>query len=149
MNKPLHLIWEGPDLVGKTTTRKLVEKRRKGKDIVIDRFLGSNIVYGHVFDRYTKEEFDRLYLDEYKFSKLFNPILIYLWAPVKEIRKRAKETRHEKISKKNLEKTLDMFNKYFDEITEYKNKIKIDTSKFNQEEVVNQIINYLNYVENK
>lgn len=149
MNKPLFLIWEGPDLVGKTTTRKLVEKQREGKDIVIDRFLGSNIVYGHVFDRYSKEDFDRLYFNEYKFSKLFNPVLIYLWAPVVEIQKRAKEMKHEKISKKNLIKTLNMFDKYFDEMTEYKNKIKINTNKYKQKEVVEQIIDFLNYVENK
>ena len=144
----MYLVYEGPDRVGKTTTRKLVEKQRNGKDIVIDRFLGSNIVYGMIFKRYNVEELKILYVDDYRFASMFKPVLIYLYAPVKEIIKRMKKDKHEKIDKEVLEQTLIEYDKYFDRCG-YEHKLKIDTSLHKQEEVVRQILTYLDYVEGR
>ncbi len=144
----MYIVYEGTDQSGKTTTRKLVEKQRDGKDIVLDRFIGSNIVYGFIFKRYTLEEYRLLYVDDYRFASMFKPVLIYLYAPVKEIIKRMEKDNHEKIDKEILEKTLKEYNKYFKRCG-YENKIKIDTSKNKQSEVVKKIIKFLNHVESK
>jgi len=144
----MYLIYEGTDRVGKTTTRKLVEKQRNGKDVVIDRFIGSNIVYGMIFHRYTEEELKILYVDDYRFASMFKPVLIYLYAPVKEIIKRLKKDKHEKIDKEVLEQTLIEYDKYFDRCG-HEHKLKIDTSLHKQEEVVRQILTYLDYVEGR
>ncbi|MFA5394996.1 MAG: hypothetical protein WC346_03155 [Methanogenium sp.] len=144
----MFIVYEGTDCSGKTTTRKLVEKQRDGKDVVIDRFIGSNIVYGLIFKRYTEEKFKILYVDDYRFASMFNPVLIYLYAPVKEIVKRMKKDGHEEIDKEILTKTLKEYNKYFDRCG-YENKIKINTSRYDQKDVVKKIINFLKHVENK
>lgn len=141
-----YLIYEGPDLVGKTTTRKLVEKQRDGKDVVIDRFIGSNIVYGILNNRYTEEEIKSLHDDEFKFSATFRPVLIYLYAPLEEILKRIKQDSHIEIDSEKIKKTIEEFEKYYEQ-SQYKNKIKIDTSKFNKEEVASQILEYLKHIE--
>jgi len=144
----MYITYEGLDQSGKTTTRKLVEKQRDGKDVVLDRFIGSNIVYGLIFKRYTEEELQILYIDDYRFASMYKPVLVYLYAPVKEIIKRMKKEKHEKINKEILEQTLIEYDKYFDRCG-YENKIKIDTSLHKQPEVVNIIIGFLKHVENK
>lgn len=143
-NKILFLIWEGPDEVGKTSTRKMIEKKRYGKDIMIDRFIISNLVYGEIYDRYTDDE--KAYLDfkNERLKALINPVLIYLYAPVDVIIERIKRDRHEDIDKEVLEKTIKKYDEYFEKST-YNYKIKIDTSKYNQDIVVRKILNYLNY----
>jgi thymidylate kinase len=145
-NRLTYLIYEGPDCVGKTTTRKLVEKQRDGKDIVLDRFIGSNIVFGAINMRYTLDEMQSLWFDDYLFVARFNPVLIYLYAPVETLIERISKTKHENIDREKLEKTISEFDKYFEK-ADHKFKIKIDTSKHNQEEVVRQIINFLQHAE--
>jgi len=147
-NKLLYLVWEGPDQSGKTSTRKLVEKQRDGKDVVLDRFIGSNIVYGKVFGRYTKEEIDDLYEDDSEFIYVFKPVLIYLYAPIECLIERIKKDKHEDINSDLLTKTLTEYDEYFEKC-HYENKIKIDTNIYNQNEVVRQIINFLSNIENK
>lgn len=144
----LYLIYEGTDRAGKTSTRKLVEKYRKGKDVVIDRFIGSNIVFGKVFERYNDSEIKKLYDDERNFASMYEPVLIYLYSSSDVILKRIKKDNHEKIDKEIIEKTLEEYNIYFDN-SYIKNKIKINTEKFNQDEVVKIIINYLAAYNNK
>ncbi len=144
----MYLVYEGSDQVGKTTTRKLVEKERNGKDVVLDRFIGSNIVYGKVFDRYTKDEIDKLYEDDSEFVYVFKPVLIYLYAPVKCLIERIKKDKHEDIDSDLLRKTLAEYDEYFEKC-HYENKIKIDTNIYDQNEVVRQIINFLLTAENK
>lgn len=143
----LFLIYEGPDQVGKTTTRKCVEKRRQGKDIGIDRFIGSNLVYGKLFNRYSNQEELELLQADNNFRS-FSPVLIYLTAPLETILERIKKDKHEHIDINLLRNTLIEFEKYF--LTcPYKYKIKIDTSKKTQTEVVNNLIEYIENVENE
>ena len=144
----MYIIWEGLDRSGKTTTRKLVEKQRNGKDIVIDRFIGSNIVYGKLYKRYSKEELQKLYNDEQCFRSFFDSVLIYLYAPVNVIIKRIEKDKHEKIDKIKLKKTSKEFNEYYKKCS-FENKIKINTDKNTQKEVVNKILNYLKTIENE
>jgi len=144
----MYIIYEGPDQVGKTTTRKLVEEQRNGKDVVIDRFIGSNIVYGTVNIRYTLEELRYLYIDDFLFVAKFKPVLIYLYAPVNVLLERIKKDKHEEIDEDHLINTSTEYDRYYERCG-YKNKIKINTSKFKQTEVVKQIIKFLKNVENK
>lgn len=144
----MYIVYEGADQTGKTTTRKLVEKLRDGKDVVIDRFIGSNIVYGVTGLRYTIAELQCLYVDDARFASMFKPALIYLHAPIEILIKRIKKDKHEKIDKEKLAKTLLEYDKYFERCG-YEKKIKIDTSKFTQLKVVRQIINFLREIENK
>lgn len=138
----MFIVYEGPDQSGKTTTRKLIEKIRDGKDVVIDRFIGSNIVYGVIDMRYFKEELKSLYIDDYRFASMFKPVLIYLYAPTEILIQRIKKEKHETIDEKKLKRTLLEYDKYFKRCG-YDKKIKIDTSKYKQSEVVKQIINFL------
>jgi len=142
----MFIIYEGTDRSGKTSTRKLVEKQRNGKDVVIDRFIGSNIVYGNVFNRYTEDEKISNTNLEIKFSIMFKPVLIFLYAPVEEIIKRMKKDNHEDIDMKILESTLEEYYKYF-ETAPYEYKIKINTNEYDREKVVELILEYLKYVE--
>ena len=144
----MYIVYEGPDRVGKTTTRKLVEKQRDGKDIVIDRFIGSNIVYGIVGLRYTLEEFQCMYVDDARFAKMFNAVLIYLYAPMKTILERMEKDGHEEIGEEKLKMSLEQYDKYYKRCG-YEHKIKIDTSKYNQEKVVEKILKFLKNVERK
>ena len=144
----MYLVYEGPDAVGKTTTRKLVEKQRDGKDVVLDRFIGSNIVYGRVFNRYSKEEISNLYLDDCNFVFTFYPVLIYLYAPAEVLFERIKKDKHKKISVDLLRKTILEYDLYFDR-SFCRNKIKINTNQFLQNKVVDQILKFLKDVENK
>jgi len=146
MKRNFYLIFEGIDRVGKTTTRKLVEKERNVKDTGIDRFIGSSIVYGKIYKRYSKKEFEKLYNDEYLFSTTFDTILIFLYSSVDITIKRIEESGHEKIDKKLLTETLKEFNNYYEK-SSFKNKIKIDTGKYSQKEVVEKILNYLKKIE--
>ncbi len=143
-----YLIFEGPDQSGKTSTRKIVEKLRNGTDVVIDRFIGSNIVYGVINMRYTVGELECLYIDDYRFASMFKPVLIYLYAPIEVLIQRIKKDKHEEINEEKLTKTLLEYDNYFDRCG-YEKKIKIDTSTYTQSEVVRQIINFLQNVKNK
>jgi len=142
LNRIRYLIWEGPDEVGKTSTRKLVEKSRKGRDIMIDRFIGSNLIYGKLFKRYTEQELKEIEIEEKMFIRMFDPVLIYLYAPVKTIVERIKKDKHEAINMTLLKKTLKEYNEYYEK-SEILNKIKIDTSKYKQDEVVHIINSFL------
>ena len=78
----------------------------------------------------------------------FNPILIYFTAPLETLLKRIKKDQHEHIDTDLLRKTLIEFEKYY--LTcPYQHKIKVDTSKNTQEEIVNILINFIENVENK
>jgi len=144
----MYIVFEGPDQVGKTTTRKLVEQQRNGKDIVIDRFIGSNIVYGIIGMRYSVEELQCLYIDDFIFAAKFKPVLVYLYAPVGVLIGRIKKDGHEEIDEDKLTKTILEYDGYFERCG-YEDKIKIDTSLFDQTEVVKQIIKFLKNVEYK
>ena len=142
------LVYEGPDQVGKTTTRKTIEKIRHGKDVGIDRFIGSNLVYGNLFSRYSKEEELELLKADNVFNLCYNPILIYLTAPLEVIKNRIKKDNHEHIDIDLLKKTIVEFEKYY--LTcPYNNKIRVDTSEKTQSEVVQDIIVFIKNVENK
>jgi thymidylate kinase len=142
----LYIIFEGPDRVGKTSTRALVHKIRNQKDNALDRFIGSMIVYGNIFGRYSIVDEIKQYDDEKKFVNMFETSLIYLYAPAETIIERIENDNHTELDKELIEKELKEFDKYF-ERTNIKNKIKIDTSKFSQEEVVEKIIVFLNNIE--
>lgn len=137
-----YIIFEGPDGSGKTSTLNLVKKFRNQEDNILDRFIGSMIVYGKIFGRYGKRDIYSQYFQDYIFNTFFTPILIYLYAPVDVLIKRLEKNGHEKIDKKVLGKALKEFDKYYEKCC-YTNKLKIDTSKYSQKEVVRKIIKFL------
>lgn len=142
----MHLIiFEGPDQSGKTSTRKMVEKRMNFRDVGVDRFIGSCIVYGRVFNRFTKEQEAEFVEANLKLKNL-NPVLIYLTAPIETIIERMNNTNHEVIDKTLLAKTIHEFDKYYVECP-YDYKIKLDTSKRTQEQIVDLLVEYLSYLD--
>ena len=144
----MFIVYEGPDRVGKTTTRKMIEKLRRGKDVGIDRFIGSNLVYGNLFGRYSNQEELNLLKSDFDFSKSLKPILIYLTAPLEIIRERIKKDNHEHLDIDLLRKTIIEFEKYY--LTcPYIDKIRIDTSKYTQQEVVYMLIKFIEDVEHE
>lgn len=78
-DKPDLIILEGPDKAGKSTVYQAFRKATFYQPLVIDRFIGSNIVYDQLHDRLDKHTAH--YNMEVRLKDIFNPLVVYLWAP--------------------------------------------------------------------
>jgi len=76
------IILEGPDKAGKSTIYQHLRRATSYQPLVIDRFIGSNIVYDQVHGRkeadYTKEEW--LAIEE-RLKSIFRPVVVFLKVP--------------------------------------------------------------------
>jgi len=81
--KPDLIILEGPDKAGKSTIYQAFRKATSYQPLVIDRFIGSNIVYDQLHGRSSiKSDIIKGYYEtEKKLLEIFNPLVVYLSAP--------------------------------------------------------------------
>ncbi len=142
------LIFEGPDKSGKTTLRELIRKVRNHEDVTLDRYFGSMIVYGRLFNRYTEKEVKEWYEKERIMDIWFSPVLVYVKCSVEKMQERIKENSHEPIAQDFLKKTIEEYDRYFDE-SQYKYKLTIDTSLLTIEETCDKLVDYMNKIEKK
>jgi len=92
--KPDLVILEGPDKAGKSTIYQAFRKATSYQPLVIDRFLGSNIVYDQLHGR-SKMQLNTIqeyYETEKKLLEIFNPLVVYLYAPVSVLLVRSMQT---------------------------------------------------------
>lgn len=119
------LIFEGPDKCGKSSLRESIRKERNHRDVTLDRFFGSMIVYGRVFKRSKAEELSFLNSD-WRFAKDFNPLLVVCTANKRDILRRMELTSHQRIRDGTISKTLAAYKNYYKWYPG--NKILINTS---------------------
>lgn len=84
MNKPILVILEGADKVGKTSVHKILGRETEHSILIIDRFIGSYIAYGEINGRNDPPK-EELYEIENKLQELFTPLVVYLHAPIQEL----------------------------------------------------------------
>ena len=80
--KPDLVILEGADKSGKSTIYQAFRRATSYQPLVIDRFIGSNIVYDQLHGRTHSGSIEEYYEIEDKLSEIFNPLLVYLHAPI-------------------------------------------------------------------
>ena len=141
-NKQTIVIIESTDGCGKTTIKKALERASNWKYIVLDRFIGSDIVYDAIYNR--KNRARMLLKLENNLTKIANVLLIYLDCNLNEQLRRLKIKKEDKIIIKNISIAKKLFEEYLDNTN--LNYIIIDTSKNTINKCVEDIINF---VENK
>lgn len=93
-NKPDLVILEGPDKAGKSTIYQAFRRATNYQPLVIDRFLGSNIVYDQLHGRtnMSSDTVKEYYRTEDRLLETFNPLVVYLYAPVSVLLARSVQT---------------------------------------------------------
>ena len=127
MSKPKILILEGADKVGKTSLYQAYRRATAYQPYVIDRFIGSNIVYDKLYGRETRSAED--YLEDEAELGGFDVFLAVLTAPHEIIEQRIRESEKGvdlKVALANFIEADRLFREYF-EMSGFK-KALIDTS---------------------
>ena len=127
------IILEGANASGKSTIFKALQREVDYQLLVLDRFLGSHIVFDQMRGRsdYTAAHY---YVTEGRLKEIFNPLVVYLHAPIEilqgrcEFRKRAKQDSFDGIERKPAEfaRVLDIYSTYLDNTC--LDVMRIDTS---------------------
>lgn len=133
---PTFIMIEGVDRTGKTTLQHRLNKATKFKYIIIDRSYLSHIVYNEVYNREYKEE-NYKELEDIFYN--MNTLLIYLYADKNTLQKRLNE--EDKYQSIDIEKDLNVYNKYFNRCKLH--KISIDTSIYNLDQVFELALNFI------
>ena len=135
------IILDGCSLSGKTTLRNILYKEYSSSLLVIDRFTPSNWVYDYLRGNNRKREIIKF---EGIFDLIFRPILFILFTSSessikREIKRRnsTKEIHNDKIF--DIHNELLAFDKYYNEICQYKDKSRIDTSNISVDECLSLI----------
>ena len=145
MSKPLLIVLEGGDKVGKSTIYQALRRATHYQPFVIDRFIGSNIVYDKMYGR-TSIADNRA--AELALMEKFEVILVLLDAPEEELilRIEANEEGADKaIALDNICDTKPLFKDYF-LAAPYHHKILIDTTHA-VDECVREITDYINEID--
>ena len=131
------IVLEGIDKTGKTTILKTLHVLTNYQFVIIDRFTGSNIVYG-VFH---KREIDipKLLTLEQELVKSKTVIPVYLVANKKEISKRIRKHQEKDIEIKDIDGLMLLYKKYM--LKSPFNYFILDTSYKTAEECAMMIYN--------
>lgn len=125
----------GPDRAGKDTLIQEVHKQTKFAHCVMNRNPVCYSVFVEYYNRDKKLIDEAMDIDS-ALSKAPGATLIYVTANTEDLVQRCKDTNHE-ILDFDYQKTL--YDKYF-EMSKYPNKLTINTSEENMEEVVKKWI---------
>ena len=140
-NKPKFIIYDGLDRGGKSSTLQLVWKARDKIDTCIDRGILSNIVYNAIFDRNVDLSEYIKYLPDVE-----GVIYLYFFASAESLKQRAIATNDDMYSITEIKEQKEVFDNAFELLkSKYKHVkfIKINTSLFNQKEIVKKILEEL------
>lgn len=141
--KPLLIILEGGDKVGKSSIYQLLRRATQYGPLVIDRFTGSNMVYDTVYLRGRNP--DMLLKKESELTTIFNVVLFVLVADTETQEQRISLGEfglNKRIALDNFKQVNTAFMKYID-ISEYKFKYVIDTSSLGERATVRAILEQL------
>lgn len=141
--KPLLVILEGGDKVGKSAVYQLFRRATKYGPLVIDRFTGSNIVYDLFYGRERDiEAYSRI---EAKMTDIFNVVVFVLVTDLEEQQKRIEKLETDKMKPVALENFRDideLFREYAHN-TGYAFSYIVDTTNVTAEETVQLMIHEL------
>lgn len=104
------IILEGVDKVGKTTIMKTLHEITDHRYVIVDRFTGSNLVYG-IF-RKRKMKVEDYFNIEKELAKTKTILPVYLIASKKEIVKRIRRHQEEDIMFKDIDPLMLLYKKY-------------------------------------
>lgn len=145
--KPDLVILEGSDKAGKSTIYQAFRRATDYQPLIIDRFIGSNIVYDQLYERKDSEEIEEYYQLENELVKVFNPLVVYLWAPISTLLNRSIQKGEIESERYDIENISWYYNEYLNDTS--LDVIGIDTSIHSVEEVVKIIMNTLSYRQDK
>lgn len=138
--KPLLIVLEGVDKVGKSTIYQQLRRATHYQPLVIDRFIGSNIVYDRVYNR--PSNIPAYYKTEAQLGQIFTLVVVYLTCAEGELITRMKLNE----TGENLEKAVanhrkadEQYNKYLQN-TKADLVIKLDTTHISVDEAVSKIL---------
>lgn len=138
--KPLLIVLEGVDKVGKSTIYQQLRRVTHYQPLVIDRFIGSNIVYDRVYGR--PSNIPAYYETERKLKEIFTLVVVYLTCGERELltRMELKET-GENLEKAvaNHKRASAQYDKYLQN-TKADLVIKLDTTNISVDEAVSKIL---------
>jgi len=141
--KPILLILEGGDKVGKSTVYQLLRRSTDYQPLVIDRFIGSNIVYDQFYGR--ESDLNKYREAETELLKIFDVYLILLVTDPDTQRVRICKEEQGIDKERALENYLKI-DRLFRDYIQWSNiahKLIIDTSRGDPQQVVNQIVNFV------
>lgn len=142
MEKPKLIILEGVDKTGKSSVYQAFRKMTDYGPLVIDRFLGSNYAYDFFWKRnhHIKDYGYR----ERLLNNIFDVYLIYLVCDENELNKRLKKGKEDYnfAPIKRIRMVDKLFYLYFN-LSNFKNKTIINTSKTTPEETSELIVKFM------
>lgn len=147
-NKRNLVILEGPNCSGKSTIFKALQREADYQLLVLDRFLGSHIVFDQIRGR-SGYDSSHYFAIEHQLEEIFNPLIVYLHAPLTILYERYKfrnsihRDDFDSIERKPEEfaRVIDLYNIYLNR-TPF-DVMRIDTSELNEDSIVMAIIRYL------
>jgi len=129
MKKKL-VIFEGPDKSGKSTLYQAYRKATDYQPLVIDRWIGSQIVYDSIWGREDKSK--DWHKHEKELEALYDVYLVVVTAPVSTLRRRITkdetDEKERKVALRTYREADELFRQYLEQ-SNFKNKILVDTSK--------------------
>lgn len=137
--KPDLIILEGPDKSGKSTIYQAFRRATSYQPLVIDRFIGSNIVYDQLHGRTSidSDTIRRYYETEEKLLETFNPLVVYLYAPTSVLLARSVQARELESEEFDIQSIGWYYEKYLEQTS--LEVIKINTHTCPKEAVVRAI----------
>jgi len=142
------VILEGPNASGKSTIFKALQREVDYQLLVLDRFLGSHIVFDWMRQRsdYNSNHYFEI---EKQLKEVFNPLVVYLHAPISILQRRYDFRRGTEkdpfdITERNpedLHRVINAYNSYL-QYTPL-DTMRIDTSEMDVITTVRAIIYYL------
>lgn len=139
-HKPCLIILEGVDRTGKTTVQSHLDQVSNYRNFVLIRGPIGFLTYNKIYDKKVKEKY---YLELEEQLLKVRHFVIFLYAPLEVLEKRAKETNQKKPLPKGgtWEEHLKTYNFYYEKSK--LNKIKFDTSKWTALEIAEQVLGIL------
>ena len=137
--KPDLVILEGSDKAGKSTIYQAFRRATNYQPLVIDRFIGSNIVYDQLHGRCSPEGdvIQGHYKTEEELLKIFNPLIVYLYAPTSLLLARSIQHGEIQSERYDIENISWYYNEYLEQTP--LEVMKIDTQECSVETVVKAI----------
>lgn len=142
------VILEGPNASGKSTIFKALQREADYQLLVLDRFLGSHIVFDWIRKRSDYSSNHYLLLEE-QLKDIFNPLVVYLHAPLEVLRQRHEFRNfeyhdlfdHTERNQDDFTRVIEVYNTYLDHTP--LDVMRIDTSEMDTISTVRAIIHHL------
>lgn len=140
--RPDLVILEGPDKAGKSTIYQAFRKATDYQPLVIDRFIGSNIVFDQLYDRLVPGQINHYYQIEERLGITFNPLVVYLTAPLPVLLDRSEKAGDIEEEEFDIRSISEFYTQYLNDTP--LDVISIDTAGYDVSQTVEIITEVLN-----